>query len=312
MTAPTSTSHAPTAGTPRLPDFIIIGAMKCATSTLHDQLGANQGFYMSTPKEPYFFSDDPIYAKGIDWYRSLFADAEPTDLCGESTTHYTKLPVHPNSLPRMLEHVPNAKLIYVMRHPIDRLVSQFVHQWSERQITVDINEAIHRHEELIAYSKYCAQLTPFLDTYGPDKILPVFFDHLRTHPDEELARVGRFLNAPITPVWRDDLEQSNVSSARLKKVPVLDMLVDAPGLSHLRKALVPQSVRDRVKGSLQMSERPELNPASLEMLQQTFDQDLDQLGQLLGIELSCATFVERTQNTTHGWANRSTALGGAA
>ena len=61
----------------RLPDFIVMGAMKCATSTLHEQLAAQPGFFMSKPKEPNFFSDDEIYARGLDWYRSLFAGSGP-------------------------------------------------------------------------------------------------------------------------------------------------------------------------------------------------------------------------------------------
>ena len=60
-----------------LPDYIIIGAMKCGTSTLAAQLGMQDGMFMTTPKEPNFFSDDPIFDNGMDWYRALFTDAKP-------------------------------------------------------------------------------------------------------------------------------------------------------------------------------------------------------------------------------------------
>ena len=115
----------------RLPDFIIIGAMKSATSTLHNQLSAQPGIFMSTPKEPNFFSDDEIYSRGLSWYKGLFSDAKPDDICGESSTHYTKLPDYPDTIARLKSAVPQPKLIYVMRHPIDRLVSHYIHQWSE-------------------------------------------------------------------------------------------------------------------------------------------------------------------------------------
>ncbi len=59
-----------------LPDFLIVGAMKCGTSTLAAQLGAQPGLFMTTPKEPNFFSDDDVYARGMAWYRALF-DAAP-------------------------------------------------------------------------------------------------------------------------------------------------------------------------------------------------------------------------------------------
>ncbi len=285
----------------RFPDFVIIGAMKCATSTLHDQLAAQPGFVMSDPKEPYFFSDDPVWAKGLDWYTSLFADAGPDDLCGESTTHYTKLPTYPKTIERMVEHVPNARLIYVMRHPIDRLVSQYIHQWTEREITVPIDEAIDAHEELIAYSRYAMQLEPFFAHWDPSMILPVFFDRLRTHSQAELDRVCAFLDYDGNPEWAD-LASSNVSAQRLRKSPLRDAIIDAPGLSHLRRLLVPQAVRDRVKKGWQMTERPELSAASVERLTELFDDELRTLSAWLGTELTCANWAEVTRDEALEWA----------
>jgi hypothetical protein len=60
-----------------LPDFLIVGAMKSGTTTLAAQIGAQKGLFITTPKEPNFFSDDPVYAQGLDWYRSLFEPARP-------------------------------------------------------------------------------------------------------------------------------------------------------------------------------------------------------------------------------------------
>src|SRR5271167_2267183 len=98
------------------PDFVVIGAMKSATTTLHEQLARQPGFFMSRPKEPSFFSDDRVHARGWAWYSSLFRLAKPRDLRGESSTHYTKLPTHPRTVERMVRHLPRLKLIYVMRH----------------------------------------------------------------------------------------------------------------------------------------------------------------------------------------------------
>ena len=90
----------------RMPDFIVMGAMKSATSTLHEQLSEQEGFFMTEEKEPNFFSNDEIYAKGLEWYASLFANAAPGDLCGESSTHYTKLPTYPHTVARMRAALP--------------------------------------------------------------------------------------------------------------------------------------------------------------------------------------------------------------
>src|SRR5271168_5119276 len=110
------------------PDFIVIGAMKSATTTLHEQLARQPGVCMSRPKEPNFFSDDANYAQGWRWYSSHFRGSRAGVGRGESSTHYTKLPTFPRTVERMVRDLPRIKLIYVMRHPIERLVSQYVHE----------------------------------------------------------------------------------------------------------------------------------------------------------------------------------------
>lgn len=124
------------------PDFLIIGAMKCGTSTLQAQLARQPGVFMTTPKEPNFFSDDAIYAKGPDWYAGLFADAAPGDLTGEASTHYTKLPTHPEALPRLTAALDAPKLIYMIRDPVTRTVSHFIHEWSMGVMQGDMGAAL--------------------------------------------------------------------------------------------------------------------------------------------------------------------------
>ncbi len=63
------------------PDFFIIGGMKCATSTLHQQLAYQPDFFMTELKEPNFFSNDEIYEKGMGWYLSLFAPTQNRQIC---------------------------------------------------------------------------------------------------------------------------------------------------------------------------------------------------------------------------------------
>ena len=286
---------------PRKPDFIIIGAMKCATTTLHDQLAAQPGVFMSTPKEPNFFSDEAEWKRGLDWYWGLFAGAEQGDLCGESSTHYTKLPTHPRAIDRIAEHVPDAKFIYVMRHPVDRLVSHYVHEWTQRVIDGPIGSAVDAHPELVQYGQYAMQLQPWLERFGRERVLPVFFDRLRAHPQDELARVCRFVGYTREPKWHD-LPPGNVSAERMRKSKWRDLLVEAPVLSTIRRRLVPQSVRDRIKKLWMMKDRPELAERERRRLVELFDPDLAQLGRALGIELSCDNFVERTKDVAYRFA----------
>ena len=137
------------------PEFIIIGAMKCATSTLYEQLESQSSIFMVTPKEPNFFSDDDVYARGISWYRSLYEQTDKYLLRGEASTHYTKLPTYSSAVARLSTHLsPDIKLIYVVRHPIERIVSHYIHEWSRNNIKEEINTAIKLYPELIDYGRY--------------------------------------------------------------------------------------------------------------------------------------------------------------
>ncbi len=283
------------------PHFIIIGAMKCATSTLHEQLACQPGILMSTPKEPNFFSSIEDYSKGLANYQHLFATATDQDLCGESSTHYTKLPTYPGTAKRIHGHLPDVKLIYVIRHPIDRLVSQYIHEWSTREIVIPINEAIVQHPRLIHYSLYAKQLQPFLQLFKTDQILVLFFESLGARPQVELERVCQFIGYSRQPTWNQELAQQNLSSQRLRTSKVRDLLVEAPVLRSIRRHIVPQAWRNQVKQLWLLNHRPELSPDHLADLQTQFDADLKQLGTWCNLDLTCKTFKQVALNTFPLW-----------
>jgi hypothetical protein len=284
------------------PDFIVIGAMKCATTTLHEQLALQPGIFMSTPKEPNFFSDDPVYARGLSWYASLFAGAEDGALRGESSTHYTKLPTHPRTVERLRDALPDVKLIYVMRHPVERLVSHYVHQLSLGERYASVEEAIEARPELVEYGLYSRQLRPYLDTYGPENVLPIFFRRLTTRSQQELERVCRFIGYEGHPAWESGLKPQNVGKERLRKSTLRQLLVSSQLLGTIRKKLVPRSLTERIKAMWRIRyEAPVLTPELNERLVETFDSDLAELGSWLGVRLSCANFNQLTASDPLEW-----------
>lgn len=282
------------------PDFIIIGAMKCGTTTLHEQLALQPGIFMSELKEPNFFSDRPQYEQGIDWYLSHFEPAHPDDLCGESSTHYTKLPTYPQTVERLHQHLPQVKLIYVMRHPIERLVSQYIHEWTQRVISIDINRAIYEHPELIEYSQYAQQLQPYFATFGQERILPVFLERLIKNPQPEFERITRFIGYQPPPSW-EDLPAQNNSAERVRKSAWRDLLVEAPVLRSLRRQFVPKSFRTWVRQLWALKKKPELETEQVEYLKPIFDEDLAILGSWLGTSLTCDTFNSQVQRQALDW-----------
>lgn len=240
------------------PDYIIIGAMKCGTSTLAAQLGAQPGIFMTTPKEPNFFSDDAVYDKGMDWYEALFKAATPGDLKGEASTHYTKLPDLPKALPRLIEALgPEPRLIYLIRDPFDRIISHYIHEWTQGVMTTDLDTALKQHPALLNYSRYGMQIAPWIKAFGSEAVHVDTLEAMKADPVAMMKRISTFLGREGL-TWQDGLEAQNVSSKRLQKRKLDWLILNNPVATFFRRTLVPQTLRDRVKARRQIQIRPTL------------------------------------------------------
>ncbi len=287
---------------PAAPDFIVIGAMKSATTTLHEQLARQPGIFMSRPKEPNFFSDDEVFARGFDWYASLFEAAPEGSIRGESSTHYTKRPNFPDTVERLASALPGIKLIYVMRHPIERLLSHYGHEVTNGRTNLGLRQAIEAVPELVDYSRYAMQLEPYLSAFGPANILPVFFRRIANQPQAELERICRFLGYTGRPVWDTTLKPQNVGRERLRKNAFRDVVMQAPLITPIRQRLLPKSLTEPIKSFWRSGvEHPALPDDLRDDLRSLFDDDLADLGQWLGIHLNCQNFRQATQAGPLEW-----------
>src|SRR5919202_3826797 len=102
----------PMADSGRMPDVVIIGAMKFASTSRYRWLDSQPEVYMAHPKETNFFSD--AWERGPAWYRSQFAGAGERQLCGEASVNYTSPEWSDVAASRMHDLIPNARLIYVV------------------------------------------------------------------------------------------------------------------------------------------------------------------------------------------------------
>lgn len=273
-----------------LPSFIIIGAMKSATSSLYDQMLLQPGIFMPELKEPNFFSNDEQYSRGLDWYKSLFDDANDGDLIGEASTHYTKLPTYPKTIERLQQQIKSPRLIYVLRHPIERLISQYVHQWSEGEIRCKIDEAVTRHPEIVSYSCYTQQLEPFIKAFGKASILPVFMSDIKERPQETLGEICQFIGYKGEVKWKFDLAKSNVSAERVRKFPFYDQIIENAAAKALRRGVVPKSFRAKVRNLFVMQKKPVLSAGTIAQLEERFNEELKILGNWLSCEITCENF----------------------
>lgn len=256
-----------------LADFYIIGAMKCGTTTLQAQLVLQDGVFMTTPKEPNFFSDDDVFARGMDWYQSLFDDAQPGDLKGEASTHYTKLPTYPKTLERLQAATPAPKLIYMIRNPLERAVSHYIHSWTMGDLGSDPVAAFDADQTLTDYGRYAMQIRPYISAFGVENIFLTSLEQVKSAPDAEFARIAAFLGLPDTAQWHHDLAPQNVSKERIKRFPMQKLLIDNPVAAAMRRTLVPQALRDKIKQARQMPDRPQLTDAHKSALSEVFLED---------------------------------------
>ncbi len=286
----------------RLPDFVIIGAMKCGTTSLHAQLARQPGIFMSSPKELQFFSHDEHWTQGLTSYSSMFESAAPGDLTGEATPHYTMRPQRAATVARMAQTFDeDTRFIYMMRNPIERSVSHYYHQWSRRRIATDLDTALLSESELLAYSRYAYQLEPYLDAFGPERVLPVFLEALSARPDEQFARICDFLGYEGSPSWMPELILNRtVELPRPNRVR--ELLVNLPAARAAWRALIPQQLRHRSLAPLEIGETLTPSGATVRRLAECFDRDLEVLGGWLGVELSCATYGRAVELPDPQWS----------
>ena len=108
-----------------LPTFITIGAMKCGTHSLHQYLDLHPEIAMSQRKELNFFLTEAKFAQGLEWYSAQIAGNGTAR--GESSPNYSKCHMFPGVAERMHATLPDIKLIYLVRDPVERAVSHYVH-----------------------------------------------------------------------------------------------------------------------------------------------------------------------------------------
>jgi hypothetical protein len=212
--------------TGRLPDFLVIGAPKAGTSALHAALSQHPGLYLSRVKEPKYYmcgdSPPPGYKgpgdahSNQEWvwqrarYQGLFAEAPSDALCGESTPFYL---YNRDARRRIAADLPEAKLIAVLRDPVDRLYSNWMHLWVDGlEPCSDVLEACAREQQRIDagwapfwhyrnLGMYGRQLADLFRHVGRERVLLLRYRDLVDQPQLTLDRVCGFLGVVERPVW---------------------------------------------------------------------------------------------------------------
>jgi hypothetical protein len=297
-----------------LPNFLVIGAAKSGTDSLYGMLDQHPEVHMSPNKEPMFFVAEgqpqvPYKGPGdrealIRWdswvstrerYESLFAGAKDEKAIGEASTWY----LYDEHAPlRIRRHIPDAKLIAILRNPAERAYSAFTMLHRDgRETTMDFIQALAAEERRVAagwepmwhYRRmgfYFKQLVRYLGIFRRERILVLLQDDLNSRPVETLRDVFAFLGVDQT-FEPDASERRNVSL--VPDHSTYHRFVEGPSpLKAAGRALLPLAARQRIKRMLPTStmRKPEpIPPQARAMLVDEFRDDVLALQGLLDRDL---------------------------
>jgi hypothetical protein len=289
----------------RLPSFYVIGASKAGTTTLYHYLQRHPDVYLTRPKEPEFFARDELYARGLASYARLFEGAEPGQSCGDASTIYTRHPQFPRAAERIARHTPDARLIYLMRSPVDRAYSHYVQEvktaqnlgrsWADRPT---FEAALAASSVYLDSSDYALQLQQYRRYFRSDQILPLLFEDLVDAPARVLTGVLDFLglDAKISLLDEGTIAANRASDHFERHTrKTLTRALRASPLGRLGRRLAPRSVRERLWDALLRSPwaarvrrahvPPPMRPDTRAQLEACFAPRIDALEQVLGIPL---------------------------
>lgn len=274
-----------------LPTFLVIGAPKAGTTALWHHLAAHPEIEMASIKEPRFWTREPgglargdlddrmpragTFDKGLAWYRGLWQGAASAR--GEASTVYLAAPDAPGLV---AEHLPEARVIAVLRDPVERMHS---HYWQERRAGwtfgtfAEMVEADHpRARYFEATSHYREHLDRWREAIGQDRMLVLTHDALTARPAETVSRAYRFLGVddafePGTLGERFNRQQAAPAPGLMRRLERLRALADgrvpAPLVrlaGRLRRATLRRTATPEVRAPLAPALRAVLAPRFLD------------------------------------------------
>jgi len=239
------------------PNFLIIGAGRCGTTSLCHYLAQHPDVFIYKQKETEFFNLDRLYAEGQQWYESLFEKGRGHKAVGEGTVNYSKQHRYPKTASRISRHLPDARLIYITRHPLRQLESNWKYAYLHGHEPKPFNRAIKENVDYLKTGNYLRQIQAYRRFYPDDRILILFLEEMISDPTLVLKKCAGFLeidnrfgDIDVTPRNRtiDDSGDRWVLSLS-KKMPGYNRLRNSAPvrLKTIFKSILKWQIRDAVQ-----------------------------------------------------------------
>ncbi len=271
---------------------LIIGAMKCGTTSLFNYLAAHPEVAPSDPKEPNYFcgehfdpDDQSRYYRLWDWQPGAHRIAI------EASVNYTKRPEKPNCAERIARcQGLDVRFVYSMRNPIDRLTSHVYHGVHQGW-TQPLEEGLSEHA--INCSRYAMQLEPYVSLFGRERILLVVLEEFEKAPLDQLRRICEFFEVDPEAQLRDLDVAHNPASGHFVEHPLWTRLREIGPVQALAR-VVPPALRESLRRATgpKLDVRRELTPQERDQVIHELTPDLVRLRDEHGIDAAATWGIE--------------------
>lgn len=284
----------------KLPDFIILGAGKGGTTSIYRYLEEHPQIFLPTTKELYFFAfegePDREGITDFETYKTMFESALPDQVIGEVSSIYL---FRPKAAERIYHHVPNAKLIAILRHPAERAFSDYLfHVRNLHPSVIDsagnkplgFEHFIKQDGYFVQIGFYYEQLKRYYDRFPAEQIKIYLFDDLVKDPDALMQDLFTFIG--VAPDFKPDTEKRHNVSGAPKNAALYRLLKEKNPLrsaaATVLKLFLPVEVRQNLRSRLikQNLSRPTLQPEHRQRLIDIYRDDILKTQDLLQQDLS--------------------------
>lgn len=303
----------------RLPDFFIVGAARSGTSSLDRYLSQHPEIYITPKKETHFFAHDlfpsrftgpgderlnQLLIRNEEQYAQLFAGVAGEKAIGETSAFYL---CFPHTAERIVQAVPEAKIIMILREPVDRAYSAYMLLVRDGRETLGFEEGLSREAErkrqgfepiwwYTELSLYYKQVRRYLEIFGKERVKVLLYTELFANLGQALQDIFAFLKVKEDVVI-DTSVRYNVSGAPKSRrfyTPLNHFISNPSPLEKRIKSLIPLHLRRSwASKAISMLTRPvPLNPDIHAQLKKYFAEDVGKLEELLHRDLSCWQYRE--------------------
>lgn len=284
-----------------LPNFFIVGAAKAGTSSLWHYLDEHPQVKMSKIKEPNYFAYEELMEQNLFWndiyinklteYLSLFNNKGDAIAIGEASVSYL---FYKNVPSRIKNKIPNAKIIIVLRNPIERGFSHYLMDHSTSKVNISYEDIVYRkfdsnimdiyYQQYVSLGLYYEQVKRYIDVFGIESVKIIFNHDLKLNQEKTLREIFTFLNIDSNFLPNFSIRHNANKSP---KNMLVRKIYSYSFLRNIFSNILNNTLKEFFKSLLFSREKKmKMSPEMIEYLKKIYTPDIVELEKLLNIDLS--------------------------